>query len=85
MSEPPRRLRLWRWTAPLTLSVCLSAQVQVQPQWQAQDPCNGNGKVRNVVASERRKGFTGLVWGLVVGFFFFFPRAELGFARAPLF
>lgn len=56
--------------------MCLSVQVQMQPQWQAQDPCNDDGKVRNVVALERQKNFRG-------DFCFFQP--ELGFARAPPF
>lgn len=57
-----------RGPAHLTaLSVCLSVQVQMQPQWQMQDCSNGGGKVRNTVALEGQKYCRGFFH------FFFFP------------
>lgn len=45
-----------RCSVYLTVSMCLSVQVQMQPQWQAPDSCHGDGKVRNVVALQSQKG-----------------------------
>lgn len=49
----------------------------MQPQWQAQDPCNDDGKVRNAVALGRQKGCGG-VWG------FFLARARFHSSTAVL-
>lgn len=52
-----------RGTAHLTaLSVCLSVQVQMQPQWQMQDCSNDDGKVRNTVALEGQKYCRGFLF-----------------------
>lgn len=52
--------------------MCLSVQVPTQPQWQAPDPCNDDGKVRDGMALERQKAFRIVGFGFV-GFFFFSP------------
>lgn len=55
----------------------VSLQVQMQPQWQAQEPSNEDIKVRNPIVLERQKGCKRVFW-------VFFPQPKLGFTQSPL-